>query len=61
MNGWQMADIREPYPVKPVWPTRPGKSIGEKRTPATDKEQEKEKRKKQQPSDNSRPHIDDYA
>lgn len=56
-----MADIREPYPVKPVWPTRPGKSIGEKRTPSSDKEQEKEKRKKQKPSDNSRPHIDDYA
>lgn len=56
-----MADIREPYPIKPVWPTRPGKSIGEKRTPSTDTEKEKEERKKQPPSDNSRPHIDDYA
>lgn len=58
-----MADIREPYPVKPVWPTRPGRGVGERRTPSTDTEQEKEKeeRKKQPPSDNSRPHIDDYA
>jgi len=56
-----MPDIREPYPVKPVWPTRPGRTIGEKRTPRTDKDQEKEPNKKKQPPDDDKPHIDDYA
>ncbi len=56
-----MADIREPYPVKPVWPTRPGRHIGEKRTPKTDDDLQKEKKKKEQKHDNDRPHIDDYA
>jgi len=59
-----MPDIREPYPVKPVWPTRPGKSVGEKRTPKPNKDQEKERKnqnnKKPQPDDDG-PHIDDYA
>jgi len=55
-----MPDIREPYPVKPVWPTRPGRKIADKKVPKNDQEKEKEK-KKQKPQDNDRPHIDDYA
>lgn len=54
-----MPDIREPYPIKPIWPTRPGRKVGDKKGPKSGPEQDKEK-KKQQP-DNSRPHIDDYA
>ncbi len=55
-----MPDIREPYPVKPVWPTRPGRKIAEKKVP-TKSENDKDKKKKNQQQDNSRPHIDDYA
>jgi len=57
-----MPDIREPYPVKPVWPTRPGRKIADKKVPKNDQEKEKEKeKKKQKQQDNDRPHIDDYA
>jgi hypothetical protein len=54
-----MPDIREPYPVKPVWPTRPGRKIAEKKVPKSEKDKDKKKKKQQQ--DNERPHIDDYA
>lgn len=56
-----MPDIREPYPVKPVWPIRPGKGVGEKRTPRRDKDQEEKQEKQQPPPDEDGPHIDDYA
>ncbi|MCP3671198.1 MAG: hypothetical protein GY814_12345 [Gammaproteobacteria bacterium] len=56
-----MPDIREPYPVKPVWPTRPGRSIGEKQTPKTDKDKEEKQKKRKPLPDEDGPHIDDYA
>jgi hypothetical protein len=56
-----MPDIREPYPIKPVWPSRPGKGIGEKQTPKTDKDQEKQRKRQKPPPDDDKPHIDDYA
>ena len=59
-----MPDIREPSPVKPIWPSRPGRSVGEKRAPKEEEreqEEEEEKKKRKQPPDNDRPHIDDYA
>lgn len=58
-----MPDIREPSPVKPIWPSRPGRAVGEKQAPKAEREQEEEeeKKKRKQPPDNDRPHIDDYA
>ena len=55
-----MPDIQEPYPVKPVWPTRPSRRVEDKKAPKSERDQDKERKKEQQP-DNSRPHIDDYA
>jgi hypothetical protein len=59
-----MPDIREPYPVKPVWPTRPERRSG-KRKPKEQREKESDKGRKEQDQDESLPgggpHIDDYA
>jgi hypothetical protein len=59
-----MPDIREPYPVKPVWPTRPERRSG-KRKPKEQREKESDKGRKEQDQDENLPgggsHIDDYA
>ncbi len=59
-----MPDIQEPYPIKPVWPTRPKGNSG-KRKPEQRPGKENEKGRKDFDRDegtpDERPHIDDYA
>jgi len=55
-----MPDIREPYPVKPVWPTRPDRPVGERKRHKPEDERKK-RREKEREHSNDRPSIDDYA
>jgi hypothetical protein len=59
-----MPDIREPYPIKPIWPTRPERRSG-KRKPKEQPEKESDKGRKEPDQDEDLPEggprIDDYA
>jgi hypothetical protein len=59
-----MPDIREPYPIKPVWPTRPERRTG-KRKQKEQPEKEPDEGRKEPDQDEGLPgggtRIDDYA
>ncbi len=67
-----MPDIGQPYPIKPVWPTRPENQTGRRKRPDKDSDREEgepaeEEKPQEQPQEQPRerpggtPHIDDYA
>jgi hypothetical protein len=63
-----MPDIGQPYPIKPVWPTRPENQTGRRKRPHKDSEHEdngqtEEEQPQEQPRERpgGTPHIDDYA
>jgi hypothetical protein len=59
-----MPDIREPYPVKPIWPTRPERRT-DKRKPKEQQKKDSDKGRKGSDQDDNppggSPRIDDYA
>lgn len=59
-----MPDIGEPYPIKPVWPTRPERRTGkrkQKEQPEKDSGEARKEPDQDEDLPNDKPHIDDYA
>ncbi len=57
-----MPDIREPSPIKPIWPSRPERNVGKRKQREQQKREQTGKRQKGGGgSDEQRSHIDDFA
>lgn len=58
-----MADVRDINPLQPIWPKRPPDKVGPgKSVPDANENKKRDKRDKQQDSDNdSGDHIDEYV
>jgi hypothetical protein len=60
-----MAEINQPTPIKPIWPSRREERPARREQPKADeKEPEEEEKPRQRPKrdeDDGLPHIDDYA
>ncbi|MCP4283755.1 MAG: hypothetical protein GY792_04790 [Gammaproteobacteria bacterium] len=56
-----MAEINQPTPIKPVWPTRREQHPSKRNVPELSKERDRKKRKSQDDQDQEKPSIDEYV
>ncbi len=56
-----MADIREPTPIKPIWPARPERHVEKRKQREQHRHEEMDKRQKGRRQSDKRSRIDDFA
>ena len=56
-----MAEISQPAPIKPVWPTRREQRPAKRPSETPDRREREQRRRRQRDDDERPPIVDDYA